>query len=571
MMGAAGLSVTNHTIVGAFDHELVIQTGVIVVLAIVAILVGVAVTGRAAPDESAFAVEPLARRVVRVGFGVIWLLDGVLQAQSAMPLGMISQVVQPASSSSPTWVQHLVNVTAAMWNLHPVSVPASAVWIQVGLGIWLLGARRGIWSRMAGWSSVAWGLFVWVFGEAFGGLFAPGLSWMTGAPGGVLFYCAAGVLVALPERAWESPRLGRAVLATMGGFFVVMAAVQAWPGRGYWRGAGPHGPGTLLGAVRASATTPQPHLLRSLVAGFASMDAAHGWAVNLVTVVALGVVGVLLVRARSPWLRAVVAVGVLVCVADWVLVQDMGFWGGVGTDPNSMVPMALLLVTGYLAVVASPATHEVRAPAPVRRNGGRTGARVSLAASLVALAMLVVGVVPAVAAASDPRASTILARATGTTVGVLDAPSPWPGWAGSDQLARGVSTGSRPTVLTFLPGCRTRDVVATLRAAQSDLGALGDVMNVTVVTSCAAAPGARASWRVSHATTPVLARWRAAFGRLSDAAAISSQRRDVFYVLAPDGQVCDAVVTGAGLVSGPLLSSNAVVLADVVNGVARGL
>ncbi|MGC8510822.1 MAG: hypothetical protein ACP5PB_08130 [Acidimicrobiales bacterium] len=569
MAGATGLSVTNHTIVGAFDHELVIQTGVIVVLAIAAILVGVAVTGRAAPGEDAFAPEPLARRVVRVGFGVIWLLDGILQAQSAMPLGMIPQVVQPAASSSPNWVQHLVNVTAAMWNLHPVSVPASAVWIQVGLGIWLLGARRGIWSRMAGWSSVAWGLFVWVFGEAFGGLFAPGLSWMTGAPGGVLFYCAAGVLVALPERAWESPRLGRAVLAAMGGFFVVMAAVQAWPGRGYWRGASSHGPGTLLGAVRASVTTPQPSWLRSLVSGFASMDAAHGWAVNLVTVVALGVVGALLVRARPPWLRGAVVAGVLACLADWILVQDMGFWGGVGTDPNSMLPIALLLVTGYLAVVSIPATRP--AAPPVRR---RTGVRASMAASLVALAMLVVGVVPAVAAASDPRASTILAHAAGTTVDALDAPSPWPGWATSDpstSAASSVSPGSRPTVLAFLAACRARGVTTTLRAAQRDLGALGDAVNVVVLTSCAGAVGVRAHWRVTRVTPTALSRWRTAFEHLSDAAATPSRRRDAFYVLAPDGQVCDAVVTGAGLASGPLLSSNAVVLADVVNGVARGL
>ncbi len=32
----------------------------------------------------------------RIGFGILWILDGVLQIQSAMPLGMPGGVLQPA-------------------------------------------------------------------------------------------------------------------------------------------------------------------------------------------------------------------------------------------------------------------------------------------------------------------------------------------------------------------------------------------------------------------------------------------------------------------------------------------
>ena len=110
--------------------------------------------------------------------------------------------------------------------------------------------RTGTWSRLAGLAAVAWGLVVWVFGESFGGIFAPGLSWLTGAPGAVLIYVVAGALVALPEDAWRSPRLGRLLLAGTGVFFLGMAVLQAWPGRGFWQGtwpwpaghAGRHGP-----------------------------------------------------------------------------------------------------------------------------------------------------------------------------------------------------------------------------------------------------------------------------------------------------------------------------------------
>ncbi len=39
--------------------------------------------------------------------------------------------------------------------------------------------------------------------------------------------------------------------------------------------------------------------------------------------------------------------GTMLCPADWVLVEDPGFLGGVGTDPNSMVPIVVLAGTGY--------------------------------------------------------------------------------------------------------------------------------------------------------------------------------------------------------------------------------
>ena len=180
--------------------------------------------------------EPTARRLLRVGFGLLWIFDGILQAQASMPLGMAPQVIRPAAATAPAWVQHLVNVMATTWSYHPIAVPAATVWIQVGIGTWLLVAPLGRWSRLGGLASIAWGLAVWIFGEAFGGILAPGLTWMFGAPGAVLFYCVAGLLVALPERSWATPRLGRVILAVMGVFFVGMALLQAWPGRGFWQG-----------------------------------------------------------------------------------------------------------------------------------------------------------------------------------------------------------------------------------------------------------------------------------------------------------------------------------------------
>ena len=157
--------------------------------------------------------EPSWRRLLRIGFGLLWVFDGILQAQPKMAIGLPSQVIQPTAASSPHWVQQVVNWAGTNWSYHPMQAGASAVWIQVGIGDLDARRPRGPLSRLAGLASVGWGLVVWVFGESFGGIFAPGLTWLFGAPGAVLIYMVAGGLIALPERAWRSPRLGRAMLA----------------------------------------------------------------------------------------------------------------------------------------------------------------------------------------------------------------------------------------------------------------------------------------------------------------------------------------------------------------------
>jgi uridine phosphorylase len=132
--------------------------------------------------------EPAWRQLLRIGFGLLWIFDGILQAQPKMAIGLPSQVIEPVAAGSPRWVQHVVNWAGTAWSYHPVQAAASAVWIQVGIGIRMLAAARGTWSRLAGLAGVGWGLVVWVFGESFGGIFAPGLTWLFGAPGAVLLF-----------------------------------------------------------------------------------------------------------------------------------------------------------------------------------------------------------------------------------------------------------------------------------------------------------------------------------------------------------------------------------------------
>lgn len=374
MPGMTGAGATDPALVNAFKAALLSQGSVALFMFVLLAFAWTAsrealpasARVRLAALRAGWPAEPSARRLLRIGFGVLWLFDGLLQAQPAMPGGLLPGVVAPATDGSPAWVLHLVTWAAGAWSRHPVQAAAGVVWLQAGIGLWLLSAARGRWSQLAGLVSAGWGLAVWVFGEAFGSIFAPGLSWLTGAPGSALLYCAAGALLVLPQHLWQDPRLGRGLLRLCGLLLAALAVLQAWPGRGFWQGKLHGQPGSLAGAVDSMAAMHQPASLARLLSGFGSFVADHGFAVNLVAVIVMAATGLvlLLLTSRLVLVRISVLVVIAFCLADWVLVQDFGFFGGLGTDPNSMIPFSLLVLGGYLAASRAAAARYPAAEQP---------------------------------------------------------------------------------------------------------------------------------------------------------------------------------------------------------------
>jgi cytochrome oxidase Cu insertion factor (SCO1/SenC/PrrC family) len=492
----SGLSDTNAVLVAAFKAALLHQGLIVVALLLVLGLAWAGVrewvpAARASgPVWSAAGLglvggvtEPRWRRVLRIGFGILWIFDGILQAQAAMPAGLPAQVIEPAAASSPTWVQHLVNWAGTSWSFHPIQAGAAAVWIQIGIGAWLIVASAGWTSTLAGLVSAGWGLIVWAFGEAFGGIFAPGLTFLFGAPGAVLFYSAAGLLIALPARHWQSRHLGQQILAGLGVLLAVMAVLQAWPGRGFWQGRIHGHLGSLATMVNSMSATPQPHALSALVADFSSFDAGHGFVVNFVAVITLAAVAAAFISGRHVLLRPALVVLLVFCLADWVLIEDLGFLGGLGTDPNSMIPVALLAVGGYLALAPAPQGAEATiaaapaepATAPAARRDrlvALLGVRALLA--LWAAAVVVVGAGPMAFAQANRSASPIIAQAIDGNTAPLDFAAP--AFTLTDQSGNTVSLASmrgKVVLLTFLDPVCTSDcplIAQEFKAADQLLG-----------------------------------------------------------------------------------------------------
>jgi cytochrome oxidase Cu insertion factor (SCO1/SenC/PrrC family) len=478
----SGLDAANPALVAAFMSALLHQLIVVVaVVGVLAVAYWAARNRRAATPRPTPAAEPGSRKFLRIAFGVLWIFDGLLQAQPRMAGGLPSQVIEPTAAASPGWVQQVVDFGGSIWSYHPVQAAVSAVWIQIGLGVWMLVAATGWSSRLAGLAGAGWGLIVWVFGEAFGGIFAPGLTWLSGAPGAVSLYVVAGLLIALPPQVWGK-RLGRLLLAGIGVFWMGMAVLQALPGSGFWPGgdSGMQG-GPLAGMVSAMADVSQPHVQAAMLSAFASFAGANGFAVNLFVVVALGVLGLGLISGR-PW---VVPVAAVFCLADWVLVQDLGFPGGLGTDPNSMIPWILLLWAGRIAVT------ERAVPAPSLTTSRRGLAVVG------AIGVILLGAVPMAAASVDRNADPIIAQAIAGGAPVrLDLPAP-DFQLTSGESGRPVSLASlrgKVVLLTFLdPVCTGCPQIAQqLRAADTLLGTAGD--RVALVAIAASTMHSRATF-----------------------------------------------------------------------------
>jgi len=187
----------------------------------------------------------------------------------------------------------------------------------------------------------------------------------------------------------------------------------------------------------------------------------------------------------------------VLCVADWVLIEDFGFFGGLGTDPNSMIPFALLAISGFLALTPAPATAAQPVPPaePVTAAGWQDRIRPAFlrrsvaaasfrtVASLGALGLIILGAAPMAAAQASPVADPILAEAINGSSAPLNVPAPAFGL--TDQHGRAVTLASlrgKVVLLTFLDDTCSVDcplIAQEFRAAGQLLGA--DARHVELV------------------------------------------------------------------------------------------
>lgn len=404
--------------------------------------------------------EPVARRVLRVSFALLWIADGLLQAQPRMP-GAFARQYLPGSVG-PEWFAQAQAAIGRAWLRHPLAADAAAVWLQLGLGLLFLLGGRGLLNRVACAVAIGWSVVVWFFGESLGGLLTAGAGWLTGAPGSALLYAFAAVMLLQGHSFWQHGRAQCALRRSVAVWFVVAAILEALPGENFWTSGG------LAMPFEDGRGTEPNSALRAPITGLAHQ------ATSAPTVLNGLVVGVLAVLAVALWRSgraAVVGTAALWCLATWWLAQDFGVLGGTGTDPNSALPLALLLVAAL--PVWSADRDEASEPQPMAPPTARRTLQFGAGAAAVTLAIGLVAVAPAVLAAEVPGPAGADAIAADSDGGLLTLPPrPMPAFDLRDQLDRRVTPATlrgKVVVLTFLdPVCSTDCPVIAAQLAMAD-------------------------------------------------------------------------------------------------------
>jgi cytochrome oxidase Cu insertion factor (SCO1/SenC/PrrC family) len=426
------------------------------------------------PDHE---IEPPARRFLRIGLGLLWLLDGLLQAQPAMPAGFVAHTLTPGISSSPRWLVDVIQPSAQAWADHPVTADAVTVSIELGLGLLLLLGGRGLLARSALWASLAFSAVVWVGGEFFGGMLAPGASWLTGAPGAILVYVLAAALLLVRWDRWNSGEAGKLARRAGGMWILAAATLQALPWEGNWSGRG------LSAAFGISAHNNQPAVFLRPITVASQLALSHPITVNAAVVAILVTICVGLLLSPAP---AFVAAGITMCLATWWLAQDFGVLGGLATDPNAALPMALVLAAGWPGWQERPARAAghglgIDRPAQLERN-------LPVLASLTTVGVGAVLFVPIFLLGTllgPPDASAVVADSSG---GVSSVPHrPAPEFTLTDQSGRTVFMSrlrGTLTLVTFLDPVCSDDcpiIANQIAAADRALGPLARRVQIVAI------------------------------------------------------------------------------------------
>jgi cytochrome oxidase Cu insertion factor (SCO1/SenC/PrrC family) len=468
-----GVSLRNQVVTSHFVSALFFDLAI--VIAIVAlVVVGLLLLRRG--DAAVVGPELPARRVLRVGTGVLWLVAGLLQLQTSMPMGIPAQVVRPAVATAPGWASWPAIQATDAWIRHPILGATGVVWLELGLGLWLLLARRGALSRVAGVASAAWGLVVFVVGSGLGGAFVAPWAWVFGAPGASLLYVFAGVLIAMRPSRLASVRSARTVASLMGISLLVLAVGQALPSGGFLRSGRASAFAKMADEM---ASLSQPGFTASIQRWFAATATHVGPLLDVLVIVVLAGTGLALLSGRKKPIAITAGVFCATALATWVVVQDIGVMGGVATDVNSM-PMWIVLMGGtYLLVRDASGTSD---PVDGVLDGGDRRER--MAAGWGAVAMTCFGAILLLAVGTLSGSTADAAIAAGGQVSVIRGRAP--AFTLTDASGKQVSLrdfAGRVVVLSFIdPVCTSECPIEAqeMRMAAEKLGADAPVSFVAI-------------------------------------------------------------------------------------------
>jgi hypothetical protein len=240
----------------------------------------------------------------------------------------------PAAVASPAmWVTRLIAHDVAAWN-------TAFALIQVAIAAGLLW-RPAVKAALAG--SIIWSLGIWWVGEGLGGVLTGTATPVTGAPGAVILYALAAVLV-WPARSGPG-RGGIAAASPLGSRWARAAWLVLWGSFGYLvLQPAVRAPRALHDALAGHAAG-EPGWLAALDRGAAAATGSYGLAISLV--LAAGCILIAAGICFPATARPALVLAALAGLGCWVVGENFGgILTGTATDPNTG-PVLVLLAAAY--------------------------------------------------------------------------------------------------------------------------------------------------------------------------------------------------------------------------------
>jgi hypothetical protein len=288
-------------------------------------------------------------RTLQTALGLIWLLDGGLQFQSFMYSKGFIQMLTGMAGGQPTWL-----ASSLTWSAHTAGhnlAVYNTVFAlgQVAIGFGLL-YRPTVRPALA--LSIAWAIFVWWFGEAFGMLLMSMASPLTGAPGAVSLY---GLLALV---AWPNGRAGgllgvRGARIAWGTLWVLMAVL--------WLEAPSSNPNAITDAINSA---PSGMSWLSTIQNWTA-NAAHGAGVPIALVASAMSLAIGLGVGADRYAHPLLKLAIVLNVIYWVIGQ--GFGGivqGGATDPNAAPLFILFACVLHVLLRDEKAAASLSSPSP---------------------------------------------------------------------------------------------------------------------------------------------------------------------------------------------------------------
>jgi hypothetical protein len=290
-------------------------------------------------------------RGVQIALGIIWLFDGLFQFKGFMfTHRIVTEVFEPAMKGQPAFIADPMRTLDDFYGRDLTLWNTLSGEIQVAIGLALICGKRLVKPALA--VSFGWAIWVWWFGEGFGGLTSNTLpAPLMGAPGAVILYAIVGLLVWPTDKQEGRSPAALGPLGDRGGLYFCSGlwAVSAglWLANVNRTKEATHG--MIVGMAEAS-----PHWLAKIQDSLAAHTTGHGTTIAVVlAIVSLAVA----IGVWTPLRWPALSIGITLSLAYWLYGQDLGgpFWSEGATDFNAG-PLFILL-----AVALFPVAQHVRA------------------------------------------------------------------------------------------------------------------------------------------------------------------------------------------------------------------